>query len=51
LVEHWDGHRWRVVATPDVGELVDVVALGSRDVWVASNGMVLTRSGRGCSCT
>ncbi len=38
LVEHWDGRRWRVVATPDVGELVGVATLGSDDVWAASNG-------------
>ena len=37
LVEHWDGHRWRVIASPNPGrtanELRDVAAISPRDVW------------------
>jgi hypothetical protein len=36
-IERWDGHRWRVVRTPDLGErgtaLNDVAVVGTNDVW------------------
>jgi hypothetical protein len=44
LAEHWDGHRWTVVPTPDPGAtgncLFGVAAAGPRDVWAVgqSNG-------------
>jgi hypothetical protein len=37
LAEHWDGNSWRVVPTPDVGSLgnilFDVSARAGTDVW------------------
>jgi len=37
LVEHWDGHRWRVVPSPNPGwggnSLIAVAALSAHDVW------------------
>lgn len=36
LVEHWDGHQWRIVATPPIpkgGQLADIVALAPDDAW------------------
>ena len=37
LTEHWDGHRWARVASPNVGPddngLNDAVAISSNDVW------------------
>jgi hypothetical protein len=42
LAEHWDGHRWEVVPTPNVATgygtantFGSVVALGPNDVWAA----------------
>jgi hypothetical protein len=38
LVEHWDGHRWRVVPSPNQhgsGQLTSLAVLASRDVWAA----------------
>jgi hypothetical protein len=39
LVEHWDGSRWRVVPTPDVGQsqLSAVAAISRTDVWAVGN--------------
>ena len=37
LVEHWDGHAWSVVPSPDPGsagnQLYGLVALGPSDIW------------------
>lgn len=36
LVEHWDGHQWRIVATPrppEGGQLADIVAIAPDDAW------------------
>jgi hypothetical protein len=38
LVEHWDGHRWQVVPSPNQhgsGQLTSLAALSSNDVWAA----------------
>lgn len=36
LVQHWDGTKWRIVSSPvRRGSLESVVALSSRDIWVA----------------
>jgi hypothetical protein len=38
LVEHWDGHRWRVVPSPNragSGQLTSLAALASNDIWAA----------------
>ncbi len=39
LIEHWDGTRWSVVATPSggVGNLLGVSASSSTDVWAVGN--------------
>jgi hypothetical protein len=40
LVEHWDGHLWRIVATPRPprgGEIEDIVALASDDAWAVGD--------------
>jgi len=38
LIQHWDGERWRIVPSPNVGEsdnrLYAVTALSSSNVWV-----------------
>lgn len=36
FVEHWDGHRWSVVAVPSSGEYDMVQAISPADVWVTS---------------
>lgn len=33
LVEHWDGHHWRVVRAAGTGKLEDIVALSRGNVW------------------
>jgi hypothetical protein len=34
LIEHWDGRRWSVVASPKIsGSLTDVAATSRRDAW------------------
>ncbi len=36
IVDHWNGHRWRLVPTPTSGgytQLVAVTALSAKDVW------------------
>jgi hypothetical protein len=38
LVEHWDGHRWRVVPSPNrdgSGQLNSLATLASNDIWAA----------------
>jgi hypothetical protein len=41
LIEHWDGVRWRVVRSPNVGAggntLLAVSARGARDVWAVGH--------------
>ena len=40
LVEHWDGHQWRIAATPRPprgGEIEDIVALASDDAWAVGD--------------
>jgi len=41
LAEHWDGNSWKVVPTPDVGSLgnvlSDVSALAGTDVWAVGS--------------
>jgi hypothetical protein len=42
LIEHWDGHRWSIVPSPDVnlvdGVLVAVAGTGPNDAWAAGSG-------------
>ena len=40
LIEHWDGHRWSAVTSPDRGQsasLTGLVALTSDDVWAVGS--------------
>jgi hypothetical protein len=39
LVEHWDGARWSVIPTPDVGQsqLAAVAAISRANVWAVGN--------------
>jgi hypothetical protein len=40
LIEHWDGFRWRVVASPSPlhrCQLTSVSAIGARDAWAVGN--------------
>jgi hypothetical protein len=41
LTEHWNGVRWRVVSSPNIGELGDsfagIAAVSSNDVWTAGS--------------
>ena len=58
LIEHWDGERWQVVASPTpangTSELVDVAVLSENDVWAvgdyvdfAGHGFLLTEHWNG----
>lgn len=40
LIEHWDGHQWQVVASPDgnaqgFNSLSSIVAISANDIWAA----------------
>lgn len=40
LVEHWDGHQWRIVATPqppEGGQITSLVAVAPDDAWAVGN--------------
>jgi hypothetical protein len=44
LIEHWDGRRWEVVESPELGtwsELHGVAGTGSDDVWAVGNTEVM----------
>jgi hypothetical protein len=42
MIEHWDGARWRIMASPNIGQkanfLYDVAAIGTDDVWAVGQG-------------
>jgi hypothetical protein len=37
VIEHWDGHKWRVIASPRVGEYTTVTAISRNDAWAAGS--------------
>jgi len=41
LIEHWDGHQWNVVRSPDIGSgsssLSQLVALNANDIWAVGS--------------
>ena len=47
LVDHWNGHRWSIVTTPDIGWLNGVAVPAPGDVWTVLGHTVLHRKPSG----